>query len=123
MKEGFIKFILITLITFFSVSIVHAETDYSKPIWNTNVAIGYEIDRFSPTKVDSVENKTTKEIKKDTKFKKYSSGEVIKMIAIAIVLTFLYFGYVGITIGATLLLIGLLIVMNVKIWHHFQKKS
>lgn len=54
MRRKTINFVIIVLFTFFSVSLVYAETDYSKSIWNNNVAIGYELDHFSPTKIDSV---------------------------------------------------------------------
>ena len=53
MKESFIKFIIIALVAFFSVSAVYAKIDYSKPIWNTNIVIGY---KPKPLNSDITEN-------------------------------------------------------------------
>lgn len=50
MREGIIKFIIIALVAFFSASMVYAENHS----WFENkITIGYELDHFSPTKVDS----------------------------------------------------------------------
>ncbi len=74
MKRKTINFVIIVLFTFFSVSLVYAETDYSKSIWNNNVVIGYELNHFSPIKTDSVKVSSTN---KTNETEKINHGEFV----------------------------------------------
>ena len=130
MKESFIKFIIIALVAFFSVSMAYAEADYNKPIWNKVVTIGYELDHFSPTKVDTTNvkdesgflakraNKQYKElqhyIKEGNEYKDRVVDAKIKMIGASMLFSVSMYLMWACVIFIFLTLMGVLLLMVVK---------
>ena len=65
MKEKFIKFVIIAITAFFSVSMAYGDTvytEYTKVTWidKDGITIGYKLDEFSPTK-DTLKVNPTKD--------------------------------------------------------------
>ena len=128
MREGIIKFIIIALVAFFSASMVYAENHS----WFENkITIGYELNHFNPTKVDSTKvnnekgflvrctNKRFEEIKYYRQYYEKIHKENIKNgVRLAIISCIACLGfYIAWFISITLILgfIGVLMLMTTKI--------
>lgn len=70
MREGLVKFVIVAITAFFSVSMAHGDTVYTehtKVTWidKDGVIIGFKLDEFSPTKDTLKVSHTKNNVKKE----------------------------------------------------------
>lgn len=123
---GKVKLILTLLVLLLLPLISHGQNNEvsiqepQKMSWidKDGVKLGYKLDHFSPTKVDSIKNKPIDVSEKETS----QDINSLKVLMTSIVITFLIYVVWAAILFIVLMLVSLLVLISVKWIHSIQNK-